>query len=464
MNERNITKKIYPFVIVCALCMLLISYCNKEKTMHFDEDSWNFTGLRIVSGDNGMTRYLKKEESKEFLKKFYGIEFQKLKKSGESTGYQYAVHIYNGEESIDGFMVLGENIKYQGALYHASNQKIDLDYIHSLFCIESEFDEVNNMEGFTLSTEKEIYPNGIDEIKLLYVNKLETEITYGNEINLEIEEDGIWYKVLPSRELSWKDIAMSLPSNAEAEETLSLEAYNHYISDGHYRLVKTIDIHEKEQTTPFTAAAEFYVSGDLNEESLEESEESISPKKYSDIVYYKPVIYLYPEEECKIEVKLDLDGEFIVTYPDYDTGWNVIAKPDGTLINLKDGLEYSYLFWEGNAKTDYDMSRGFVIKGKDTKDFLQEKLAFLGLTPREYNEFIVYWLPLMQNNPYNLITFQQEEYTDTARLEIVPEPDRLLRVFMVYEPLEEWIEVQEQELQSFERTGFTVVEWGGAIK
>ena len=67
----------------------------------------------------------------------------------------------------------------------------------------------------------------------------------------------------------------------------------------------------------------------------------------------------------------------------------------------------------------------------------------------------------MENNAYNLISFQSEVYTDNAELTISPEPDSVLRVFMAWQPLEEKIEIEEQELQSFERTGFTVVEWGG---
>ena len=103
-----------------------------------------------------------------------------------------------------------------------------------------------------------------------------------------------------------------------------------------------------------------------------------------------------------------------------------------------------------------------MVKGEDTKDFLQEKLAFLGLTPREYNEFIVYWMPLMQDHPYNLISFQREAYTDLARLDISSAPDSILRVFMAYQPLDEPIEMEPQQLEPFIRTGFTVVEWGGA--
>lgn len=175
----------------------------------------------------------------------------------------------------------------------------------------------------------------------------------------------------------------------------------------------------------------------------------------------KPVIYLYPQQETNIQVNLDLNGKFTCTYPPYNNGWNVIAKPDGTLTNLSDNKEYSYLYWEGESKANYDMSKGFVVKGEDTATFLQEKLAYLGLTPREYNEFIVYWLPILQENPYNLITFQGKAYTDSAKLTVAPKPDSVLRVFMAYKPLQKSIEIEEQELAHFERKGFAVVEWGG---
>lgn len=176
----------------------------------------------------------------------------------------------------------------------------------------------------------------------------------------------------------------------------------------------------------------------------------------------KPVIYLYPQEQTAIDVLLDYDGELTCTYPAYADGWRVIANPDGTLYNQDDGQEYSYLFWEGKSDTAYDFSKGFVVKGTDTAAFLQEKLTYMGLTPKEYNEFIVYWLPKMEGNAYNLIAFQSETYTAKARLQITPAPDTLLRVFMAYRPLEQALEVEEQILQPTLRQGFTVVEWGGA--
>lgn len=175
----------------------------------------------------------------------------------------------------------------------------------------------------------------------------------------------------------------------------------------------------------------------------------------------KPVIYLYPTSEQIVSVELNYKGKLTCTYPEYKGQWAVKAKPDGTLTNIADDREYSYLFWEGTSNNKWDMSKGFVVKGEETEKFLQEKLEYLGLTPKEYNEFIVYWLPIMQENKYNLITFAGEEYENIAPLKITPKPDSILRVMMVFKPLNKPINVEEQELKPFIRKGFTVVEWGG---
>ena len=175
----------------------------------------------------------------------------------------------------------------------------------------------------------------------------------------------------------------------------------------------------------------------------------------------KPVIYLYPEEETEVTVRLDYDGTLTCTYPAYEDGWTVTAAPGGTLTD-ESGQTYSYLYWEGVTRTEYDFSRGFCVPGADTAAFLEDALSRLGLTRREANEFIVYWLPRMEPNPYNLISFQSAAYTDHARLTVTPEPDSLLRVFMAWKPLEAPAEIPPQELSGFDRAGFAVVEWGGA--
>lgn len=177
-------------------------------------------------------------------------------------------------------------------------------------------------------------------------------------------------------------------------------------------------------------------------------------------VAYKPVIYLYPEVETEVSVKLDYNGNLVCTYPAYKDGWTVTAAPDGTLTDAN-GQTYNYLYWEGESYAQYDLSKGFCVKGEDTAAFLEGALEQLGLTRREANEFIVYWLPLMEQNLYNIISFQTDIYTDNAKLMVDPAPDTLIRVFMAWQSADEYVELEKQDLTAPDRTGFTVVEWGG---
>ena len=85
----------------------------------------------------------------------------------------------------------------------------------------------------------------------------------------------------------------------------------------------------------------------------------------------------------------------------------------------------------------------------------------MGLVPKEYNEFIVYWLPRMEVNKYNLIYFPDKDYEERVKLLVDPKPDSVKRVHMIFKPLKRYIEIREQQLAPFVRNGFTVIEWGG---
>lgn len=179
--------------------------------------------------------------------------------------------------------------------------------------------------------------------------------------------------------------------------------------------------------------------------------------------YAKPVIYLYPEEETEISVSVDFKygGELTCTYPEYKEGWNVTAMPDGTLYD-DNGDEYYCLYWEAEGNAMFDNSKGFCVKGEDTAEFLREKLMYIGLTAREANEFIIYWLPKLQNNEYNIITLHTEDYADSVPLTLSIQPDTMIRVFMTYYSSDKPVEIEEQKLPRYERNGFTLVEWGGS--
>ena len=179
--------------------------------------------------------------------------------------------------------------------------------------------------------------------------------------------------------------------------------------------------------------------------------------------YAKPVIYLYPEEKTEVSVWVDFTegGELTCTYPEYGEGWEVTALPDGTIYD-KDGNEYYCLYWEGSGSAEFEYGKGWCVAGSDTAAFLREKLLGIGLTAREANEFIIYWLPELQKNPYNLITFHTDDYAKSVPLTVSPIPDTVIRVFMTYEPADTFTEIKPQTLPHYEREGFTLVEWGGS--
>ena len=178
---------------------------------------------------------------------------------------------------------------------------------------------------------------------------------------------------------------------------------------------------------------------------------------------FKPIIYLYPEEETEVFVSLGNVDRLTHTYPPYELGWRVIAKPDGNLTEVRTNRELYALYWEGRSASTQYITEGFVVAGKDTISFLEEKLPLLGLNAREMEEFIIYWLPQLESNPYNLIRFlPMEEQEKEMPLTVTPKPDTVIRVMMAFKPLIRPVKVAEQKLpETPERNGFVVVEWGG---
>lgn len=179
---------------------------------------------------------------------------------------------------------------------------------------------------------------------------------------------------------------------------------------------------------------------------------------------YKPIIYLYPKAETKLTVTLGKSQNIITSYPKYETAWQVFAKPNGDLVDLSTKRNLYSLYYESKNEVDLQVTQeGFVVKGENVAQFLEEKLAILGLTEREAEEFIVYWLPQLEANKWNYIRFASpEEIQQNMPLEIEPEPDILIRVLMLFKKLEKPIQVQEQKLVSPRRAGFVAVEWGGS--
>ncbi len=181
----------------------------------------------------------------------------------------------------------------------------------------------------------------------------------------------------------------------------------------------------------------------------------------------KPVIYLYPTKKQKVHVEVVPNQEFLFTYPKYpNEGWNVVAHPNGNLEY--NNRNYRYLFWEGiyapiiNSKDD----SGFIVDSDTVIDFLENTLTKVGLSHQEQADFITYWGPKLLENQLNFIHFYFNESCDKyiSELNITPKPESLIRIFMTYQQVSEIYYIDQQDLPTFKRDGFTVVEWGGSYK
>lgn len=189
-------------------------------------------------------------------------------------------------------------------------------------------------------------------------------------------------------------------------------------------------------------------------------ESSVNP-----IICDKPVIYLYPEKKTNVHVNLNIKGDFLFTYPAYNNGWDFIADSSG---NLRFGEKtYNYLFWEGTTilpPSAIQTNTGFCVAKENLAPFFEEKLTLAGFNTKEMADFITYWVPRMQEQPFHKIQFLfTNDFDQYAPLHINPTPNQVYRLFMLWTPLQKEIKQQliPQDIPPFNRSGFDVLEWGG---
>ena len=177
----------------------------------------------------------------------------------------------------------------------------------------------------------------------------------------------------------------------------------------------------------------------------------------------KPILYLYPDKDMNVLVRLEKDNLLMTTYPKYNNGWDVYVLNDGSIYD-EDGKYYYALYWDEENINKIDFSTGFYVEKDNAMKFLEDKLSYIGLNDRERNEFIMYWLPKLEDNGKSLVYFElTEERELNNKLIINPKPDSMLRISMHIKKVNKKISIKEQKLDTFVRRGFTVVEWGGTI-
>lgn len=178
----------------------------------------------------------------------------------------------------------------------------------------------------------------------------------------------------------------------------------------------------------------------------------------------KPAIYIYPERELNMNVKVIPNGFLTFSKPKYpQSGWNISVKPGGKVTYLD--KQYDYLWWESVSNGFSVPQKGWVFKTSEIDEKLTQILLDYGLNSKEIYDFKEYWIPKIsaEETEYIFLTFLvNREVNQIASLEFSKEPNSMLRIFMLYKPLDEKIDIKPLEINKLVRKGLTIVEWGGA--
>lgn len=175
----------------------------------------------------------------------------------------------------------------------------------------------------------------------------------------------------------------------------------------------------------------------------------------------KPVVYLYPEKDTEVSVKVG--ANITKSEPEYGNGWKVLAKRNGELV--LNNKTYPYLFWEGIGFGTYpSIKTGTVVERSKVESTIVSQLSYMGLNQKEIVDFNEFWLPKMPNTKYvRLSWITTEGMNQLAPLSVSPKPETYIRVFLDFSGSNQKTSIAPQILPKYERKGFTLVEWGGLL-
>jgi hypothetical protein len=205
---------------------------------------------------------------------------------------------------------------------------------------------------------------------------------------------------------------------------------------------------------------------------------TINPNAYP--VSFKPVIYAYSDKSLQFDLTINPTGKFSFTYPQINENNTCVGMQIDTNGKLTDnkGKQFPYLFWESinepfafAHKKEHSKWAGSLVDQKDILAFLENKLTELGLTSIEQTDFITYWGPRMTHYSSCFVQFLvDEEYDQVAAMKCTPAPQNCRRVYLLFTGMDnasaqaQMIKQNavEQHFTSFDRSGFTLLEWGGS--
>jgi len=176
------------------------------------------------------------------------------------------------------------------------------------------------------------------------------------------------------------------------------------------------------------------------------------------ILIKKPNIYIYPETKIDLCVNLVFPkgGSIVKSIPDYKNGWCVNVGPSGKIDQ-----KFDFLFYESEQPNLFQHKLGYCIDQYELSSFFEKNMHEYNFSSKEINDFIVYWIPLLNKHKYYLIYPQTKEIINkTNQLKLSIKPDNIFRLFYSIKGVDKYQDINKPEIKPIIREGFHVVEWG----
>ena len=178
-----------------------------------------------------------------------------------------------------------------------------------------------------------------------------------------------------------------------------------------------------------------------------------------DIIDYKPNIYIYPTTQLNLNVQISfpMGGEIITSIPDYGKGWNITVDTNGLIDN-----KYRFLFYESIQPNVWQREQGWIIKKDNLESFFRANMAEYGFKGMEIEDFIEYWIPLLDKNEFYLIYPQTKNILyKVISLDVSIQPDNMLRLhYLIKGTNNNNINLAAPTIEGFKRDGYYITEWG----
>ncbi|MDP2207734.1 MAG: hypothetical protein Q8K98_03030 [Bacteroidota bacterium] len=191
--------------------------------------------------------------------------------------------------------------------------------------------------------------------------------------------------------------------------------------------------------------------------------EPSEPIPQDTITVRKPNIYIYPETKISLHVSIIFPrgGSVIESIPLYENGWNIEVEPSGKINNI-----FDYLFYESENPDLCQYRSGWIIKKDDLTSFFTQNMLETRFIQKEIDDFIEYWIPLLNNySSYAIYPQYALDIEKMIELKFSCKPNSVLRLFYVIKGVhDDKINIAVPNIPRFVRKGFTVTEWGVIIK